>query len=98
MSDTPIERMERIEREGLVADGKWNRRVVRHPCGSLCIHEVHYRKDGTVRAWSQTVTEAVDAEDGLEGLRESVEATYEQSQHALSRPILEWNDIPHGPN
>lgn len=98
MGDNAKQRMERIEDEGLVADGTWNRRVIRHPCGSLCIHEVHYHKDGTISGWSTDFTEAVDGEDGISGLRDYVEATYEQSLKALQDPILEWNGIPHGAN
>ncbi len=98
MGENASERAARLEREGLVSDGKWNRRVVRHPCGSLCVHEVHYDKNGKVRAWNAKETEAVDAEDGLAGLQDMVEATYEQSMQAISRPILEWDDLPHRPN
>ncbi len=78
-------------------DGQWNRRVVRHPDGSLCIHEVYYR-DGSVSGWSQNFSEAADGDDGIEGLHEWVETTYNQSMDALDRPILEWSDLPHRPN
>jgi len=91
------ERAKRIERDGMVPDGSWNRRVVRHPDGSLCIHEVHY-KDGVISAWSENFTEACDPEDGIEGLREYVEATFNQSMDALEQPILERRSLPHGPN
>lgn len=96
-SENANQRAERLLREGMKSDGQWNRRVVRHPCGSLCIHEVHYR-EGRVSGWSQTYSEAADAEDGLAGLQEWVEATYEQSLDALGLPILEWSDLPHRSN
>lgn len=98
MTHDPDDRMSRIDEEGMAADGTWNRRVIRHACGSLCIHEVHYRRDGSIRSWSQKFTEASDGEDGIEGLREYVESTYEQSLSAMERPILEWDQVPHGPH
>lgn len=96
MSETARERLARLEREGLKPDGTWNRRVVRHPCGSLAIHEVHYAPDGTIKAWSGDGAEAVDAEDGLDGLIDSVEFTYQSSLEAAARPILEAADLPGG--
>jgi hypothetical protein len=72
----------------------WNRRVMRHPNGELAIHEVHYDEAGNVTGWSKEPSEAVDAEEGLHGLRESIETTHRQSLRALSEEII---DIPAEP-
>lgn len=74
----------------------WNRRVVRHPNGDLAIHEVHYDDAGLITGWTETASEAVDEDAGMDGLRQSVAATYEQSCDALTKPILEAADLPGG--
>jgi hypothetical protein len=74
----------------------WNRRVVRHADGSLAIHEVHYGPDGTVRAWTESCSEAVDREEGLDGLTKSIEFTHQSSLDAAAKPILDASDLPGG--
>jgi hypothetical protein len=74
----------------------WNRRVVRHADGSLAIHEVRYGPDGTVRAWTESCSEAVDREEGLDGLAKSIEFTHQSSLDATAKPILDASDLPGG--
>lgn len=92
--ETAAERIERLKLDGLKPDGSWNNRVIRHPDGSLAIHEVHYSKDGTIKAWSADGREGVDPEDGLNGLIESVEFTYSSYLDAIAKPILDYGALP----
>ncbi|HEX8583059.1 MAG TPA: hypothetical protein VF680_01450 [Allosphingosinicella sp.] len=96
MTEGAKARIGRIRRERLKSDGKWNLRVVRHPCGSLAIHEVLYADDGTVSFWKVEGAEAVDEVGDLDELIKSVEFTYTSSLEAVAKPILEMGDLPGG--
>lgn len=96
MSENAKQRLERLENEGLRLDGKWNRRVVRDANGSLAIHEVYYDSEGNITAWTEHGENAVDHEEGLEGLKGSILATYEQNIRACEMPVLDWKMLPHG--
>ena len=94
MAGTASERLTQVEREGLKPDGTWNRRVIRHANGDLAIHEVHYDGRGNVVAWSEDFSEAVDAEEGVEGLIAGVEFTYKTSMEAAATPVMDVPDLP----
>lgn len=65
----------------------WNYRVIRHEDGSLALHEVYYRHDGT--PWALTDDPAgfvANAEDGPEGLVRAIETAL---RDARERPVLD---------
>jgi hypothetical protein len=64
----------------------WNYRVLRHPDGSLSLHEVYYEAGRPVRYTADPVYFAVDEDEGLAGLRADLERALSDVK---KRPILD---------
>jgi hypothetical protein len=69
----------------------WNYRVLRHEDGTLALHEVFYDEDGKPSMYTtEPISFAVDADEGLSALTESLERAL---RDAKERPVLDASEI-----
>lgn len=69
----------------------WHYRVLRHPDGSLALHEVFCDEAGRPdRYTEQSISFSVDADEGLGDL---IAMLHTAAADAISRPILDTSEI-----
>jgi hypothetical protein len=74
----------------------WNYRVVRHPDGTLTLHEAYYDDAGRLKAATAgPISFVADPDEGLDGIVRSLEmALADANRH----PVLDWAEIPGAPD
>jgi hypothetical protein len=72
----------------------WHYRILRHPDGTLALHEVYCDEAGRPNRYTeQPVSFSVDADEGADAL---VDAMKLALHDAINRPILDVSDIVSG--
>ena len=70
----------------------WNHRVVKHPDGTLAIHEVHY-DDGIDSGTNEPIVVGMNADPHVaaEGTISELRMTLDRMQACLDKPIIPYD-------